>query len=186
MKIVSVGLVALASLRHVTPFVPSSHRAAVSSFHTSSSRLFAIVDDVTTEMKSAMKAKDQIRLNTLRLIRAEFANAQIQQRVESLSDDQAQVVLRKMGKMRQDSIQMYESNGAPERAQAEQAELDVINTWLPQMADEDTTRQWVQEAITSVGSKDNVGKIMGALMKAHKMELDGTLAQRIVKEEVAK
>jgi uncharacterized protein YqeY len=90
-----------------------------------------------------------------------------------------------MGKMRQDSIKMYSENGAPDRAAAEQAELDVIEAWLPKMADEDTTRKWVQEAIGKVG-KDNVGKIMGAIMKEHKMELDGNLAQRIVKEEVAK
>lgn len=154
-------------------------------FHTSPTARFAIVDEVVQEMKAAMKAKDQIRLNTIRLIKSAFTNAQIELRVEQLSDEQAQTVLRKMGKMRQDSIKMYSENGAPDRAAAEQAELDVIEAWLPKMADEDTTRKWVQEAIGKVG-KDNVGKIMGAIMKEHKMELDGNLAQRIVKEEVAK
>jgi uncharacterized protein len=191
MKVLS-SVLALASLRHVTPFVlqPSSRPflcgSSLRHYHASSSRLQAIVDEVTQEMKTAMKEKNQVRLNTLRLIRSEFANAQIQHRVESLSDDQAQAVLRKMSKMRQDSIQMYTDNGAKERADAEQAELDVIQAWLPQMADEETTRQWVRDAIASVGSKDNMGKVMGALMKEHKMELDGGLAQRIVKEELAK
>ncbi|GKZ01057.1 hypothetical protein MPSEU_001057400 [Mayamaea pseudoterrestris] len=73
-----------------------------------------------------MKAKDQIRLNTIRLIRAEFANAQIQHQVDQLSDEQAQAVLRKMSKMRADSIKMYSDNGATERAEAERAERPSI------------------------------------------------------------
>jgi uncharacterized protein YqeY len=200
-----IALAFSAGTRIVTSFQPlvrrQAHHACVSSSSwivtsspfsrtfSRSSRLHSIADDVTNEMKVAMKAKDQIRLNIIRLIRAAFANAQIEHKVEQLSDTQAQTVLRKMAKMRQDSIQMYASNNAPDRAAIEQAELDVIESWLPQMADEDTTRVWVQEAIQSLQSAQqgsNVGKVMGALMKEHKMELDGTLAQRLVKEEVAK
>ncbi len=88
--------------------------------------------------------------------------------------------------MRQESIQMFQDGGAFDRAEAERAELKVIERWLPQLANEEQTTKWVQEAIAKVGSVDNVGKIMGALMQQHKNELDGTLAQRIVKEEVAK
>lgn len=88
--------------------------------------------------------------------------------------------------MRQESIQMFQDGGALDRAETERAELKVIERWLPQLANEEQTTKWVQEAIAKVGSVDNVGKIMGALMQQHKNELDGTLAQRIVKEEVAK
>jgi uncharacterized protein len=136
-------------------------------------------------MKVAMKAKDTARLATIRLIRSSFANAAIDLRVPQLSDDQAVAVLRKMAKMRADSIQMYTDGGALDRAEAEEAELAIIESWLPTMADEETTRTWVREAIQAVGS-DNVGKVMGALMKAHKAEVDGALAQKLVKEEVAK
>jgi uncharacterized protein YqeY len=189
MKVLLSSVLALASVRlqPVSSFVLRPHfHAHGAALHFQSTRLFGtIVDQVTQEMKTAMKAKDQVRLNTIRLIRAEFANAQIQHRVDELSDEQAQAVLRKMSKMRVDTIQMYTQNNAPERAQAEQDELDVISSWLPSMADEETTRQWVRQAIATVGSKDNMGKVMGALMKDHKMELDGNLAQRIVKEELA-
>jgi len=87
--------------------------------------------------------------------------------------------------MRQESIQMFQDGGALDRAEAERAELQIIERWLPQLANEEQTTKWVVEAIETVGSVDNVGKIMGALMKQHKNELDGNLAQRIVKEQVA-
>jgi uncharacterized protein YqeY len=99
---------------------------------------------------------------------------------------QAVTVLRKLAKMRQESIQMFQDGGALDRANAEREELQVIERWLPQLANEEQTTTWVLEAIETVGSVDNVGKIMGALMKLHKNELDGTLTQRIVKEQVAK
>lgn len=163
---------------------PSSFLVPRRPYRTSSS-LCAIVDEVTEQMKVAMKAKDTARLATIRLIRSAFANAAIDLKVEQLSDDQAIPVLRKMAKMRQDSIRMFEDGGATERANAERTELAIIESWLPTVANEDTTRKWVQEAIETVGL-DNVGKVMGALMKAHKSEVDGSLAQKLVKEEIAK
>lgn len=154
-------------------------------YRATSTSLRSIADEVTEQMKVAMKAKDTARLATIRLIRSSFANAAIDLKVPQLSDDQAVAVLRKMAKMRADSIQMYTDGGALDRAEAEKAELAIIESWLPTMADEETTRTWVREAIQAVES-DNVGKVMGALMKAHKAEVDGTLAQKLVKEEVAK
>ena len=71
-----------------------------------------------------------------------------------------------MAKMRQESIDMFTEGGAQDRADAERAELAVIERWLPKLADEEQTRIWVQEAIALVGG-DNMGKVMGALMKEH-------------------
>jgi hypothetical protein len=162
---------------------------SIHSFHTTTRLLAAtapIVDQVMDEMKLAMKAKDTPRLNTIRLIRAAFGNAAIESKTDKLTDDQAVAVLRKMAKMRQDSIAMFTDGGALDRADMEKNELHVLELWLPAMADEDTTRTWVKEAIDQVGDAKNIGKIMGALMKAHKAEIDGSMAQKIVKEEVAK
>jgi uncharacterized protein YqeY len=87
-----------------------------------------------------------------------------------------------MAKMRKESIDMFEKGGAMDRADAERAELKVIERWLPQTASEDQVREWVREAIAEVG-RDNMGKVMGAFMKAHKADVDGGMAQKIVKEE---
>jgi uncharacterized protein YqeY len=145
-----------------------------------------IVDQVMEEMKVSMKAKDTVTLGTIRLMRAAFANAAIEARTEKLTDEQAIAALKKMAKMRLDSIDMFTAGGALDRADIERAELGVIGRWLPATADEATTRQWVLEAIQQVGDPPNLGKSMGALMKAHKAEIDGAMAQKILKEEVAK
>ena len=136
-------------------------------------------------MKTAMKSKDTVRLQTIRLIRSAFANAAIELRTDQLSDEQAMAVLKKMAKMRQESIDMFTAGGAHERAEAERSELAVMEQWLPVVASEEQVREWVQEAIAEAG-KDNMGKVMGALMKNHKADVDGKMAQKIVKEELAK
>jgi len=148
--------------------------------------LNSIVSEVTNEMKTAMKAKDTVTLGVIRLMRSSFSNAQIELQVDGdLSNEQAQNVLRKMAKMRQESIDMYIEGGAVDRADEERFELAIIERWLPKLADEAKTRVWVQEAIGVVGG-EHMGKVMGQLMKEHKAELDGKLTQQIVKEELAK
>lgn len=152
-----------------------------------SSALHAIADDVNDQMKAAMRAKETTKLGTIRLIRAAFANAAIEFKTEKVSDEQAVEVLRKMAKMRKESIDMFTKGGATDRAEAEQAELDVLGQWLPQLASEEQTREWVLTAIASQGDGPaNIGKVMGALMKEHKGEVEGSLAQKVVKEEVSK
>lgn len=136
-------------------------------------------------MKKAMKAKDAVTLQTVRMIRSAFANQAIELKTEALTDEQAQLVLKKMAKMRKESIDMFEKGGAMDRADEERAELAVVERWLPESVGEDTVREWVLEAIAEAGP-DNMGKVMGALMKAHKAEIDGGVAQKIVKEELAK
>uniref|UniRef100_A0A6U0JY75 Asn/Gln amidotransferase domain-containing protein n=1 Tax=Minutocellus polymorphus TaxID=265543 RepID=A0A6U0JY75_9STRA len=170
-------------------FAPGISFAASYEYSTSSTSLFSIVDEVTAEMKTAMKAKDTTTLGSIRLMRSAFANAQIEEKTDALTDEQAINCLRKMAKMRQESIGMFKDGGAEDRAAAEQAELDVIGRWLPQLADEETTRSWVVEAIEGTGvagDMSKMGMVMGALMKNHKAELDGKLAQKIVKEELSK
>jgi uncharacterized protein YqeY len=72
-------------------------------------------------------------------------------------------------------------------ADAERAELVVINAFLPQLADEATTRAWVAEAIaaTKASSVKEVGKVMGAVMKAHKGDVDGALVKRLAEALLA-
>lgn len=140
-----------------------------------------IFDDVSAQMKDALKAKDEARLAALRGIRAAFLNECKKDNSTTLSDEVAIGLLRKLEKQRQESIDAFTSAGRPDRAAAESAELAVIQGFLPQLADEATTRRWVEEAIAASGatSGKEIGKVMGALMKAHKGEMDGTKAREI-------
>jgi hypothetical protein len=143
-----------------------------------------IFDDVSAGLKTAMKAKDERRTAALRMIRAAFLVETKKDGSDTLGDEACVAVLRKLEKQRQESIEAFESAGRPERVAEERAELLVVQGFLPSLADEATTRAWVQAAIAESGasSAKELGKVMGALMKAHKGEVDGNLARRLAAE----
>jgi uncharacterized protein len=144
----------------------------------------AIFDEVTRGMQTALKAKDEVRLTALRAVRAAFLNEMKKDNATALSDEVCIALLRKLEKQRHESIEAFAAAGRPERAAAERAELAVIEAFLPKLADEATTRAWVREAIVASGatSAKELGKVMGALMKAHKGDVDGNLARKIAGE----
>ena len=146
----------------------------------------ALVETVTAQMKDAMKAKAAARLGALRNVRAAFLVEMKKDGSETLDDAVAVAVLRKLAKQRQESIDAFTLANRPERVAEERAELAVIEEFLPRLADEATTRAWVDAAIAASGatSAKELGKVMGALMKAHKGDVDGDLARRIAAERL--
>ena len=147
----------------------------------------SIADDVTAQLKNAMKAKDERRLSALRSMRTAFLNEMKKDGSDSISDEVCEGLMRKLEKQRKESIEAFDKGGRPEMAEAERAELAVIQEFLPQLADAAQTRVWVEEAIATTGAseKKDMGKVMGALMKAHKADLDGNVARDIVQELLA-
>ena len=100
---------------------------------------------------------------------------------DSVSDDQAIAILRRLARQRGESIEAFERGGRADLVAAEKAELELIETFLPSLADEATTRAWVKAAIAETGAEGpgGVGRVMGYLMKNHKGEIDGKLAKSI-------
>jgi len=146
-----------------------------------------IFETVNERMKEALKAKDAGRLAALRNMRAAFLTEMKKDNSTALADDVCVGLLRRLEKQRLEAIEAFEKAGRAEQAAAEQADLAVVREFLPTLADEATTRRWVEEAIASSGARSpaDVGKVMGALMKAHKGEIDGTLANRLAREILA-
>lgn len=144
----------------------------------------SIFEEVTRQMAAAMRAKQKERLNALRSIRASFQLATKEDGSDSLPDERCVALLRRLEKQRRESIAAFEQVGRADRAAAEQAELEIIQGFLPSLADEAKTRAWVQQAIAECGASQpaDVGRVMGALMKAHKGEVDGALAKRVAAE----
>ena len=144
----------------------------------------SIVDDVTAQVKEAMKAKQERRLAALRSMRTAFLNEMKKDGSDSISDEVAEGLMRKLEKQRKESIEAFEKGGRPEMAEAEKEEMAVIQEFLPQLADEAQTRVWVEEAIAKSGASDkkDMGKVMGARMGAHKAEIDGALARQLVQD----
>jgi uncharacterized protein len=144
----------------------------------------AIFDDVIAQMTEAMKAKDSARLAALRGIRAAFLNETKKDNSKSLADDVCISLLRRLEKQRNESIEAFEAAGRPDRVAEERAELAVVQEFLPRLADDAKTRAWVAEAIaaTQASNPADVGRVMAAVMKAHKGDVDGNLAKKIASE----
>lgn len=101
---------------------------------------------------------------------------------DELKDEQAIAQLRRLAKMRHESIEMFEKGGRQDLALAEREELLVIEAYLPALADEAQTLAWAEEAKAATGaqSKKEFGKVMGAVMKSHRQEVDGALLKKVV------
>lgn len=143
-----------------------------------------IYEQVSERLHEAMRARDKARTSALRNIRAALQTAAKETGAETLSDEESLAVLRRLAKQRAESIEAYEQGGRSDLAEAERAELAVVEGFLPRLADEETTRGWVREAIARSGatSARDVGKVMADLMRHHRDELDGKLANRLARE----
>ena len=136
---------------------------------------------VNEQLKDAMRARDQDRTRGLRGIRAAFIVEMKSDNSESLSDDRCIKALRSLAQQRRDSIESYLAADRADLAAVEQAELDVIDGFLPKLADEAATEAIVQAAIAAVGasSPKELGKVLGFVMKSHKDEVDGALVKAV-------
>ena len=144
----------------------------------------AIFDAISSQIKDAMRAKDKQRLTALRSIRAVFIEGMKQTGADTLDDATCVASLRKLAKQRKESISAYQSGGREDLVAEEAAELAIIEEFLPQLADEGKTREWVAEAISATGaaSPADLGRVMGHLMKHHRGDIDGKLANGIAQE----
>ena len=119
---------------------------------------------LTEDMKTAMRAKDQVSLSTIRLINAAFKQFEVDERTEA---DDAKVIsiLTKMVKQRKDSAKIYAEAGRQDLADKENAEIEILNRYLPQMMSAEEIKTVVEAAITETGASGmaDMGKVMGVL-----------------------
>ena len=138
----------------------------------------------TDALKTSMKAGDSARTSTLRMILAKVKDADIAARpAEQLNDDQVTSVLRGMVKSRRESVEMYTQGNRPELAAKEEAEIAVIEGFLPQQMDEAAVKAAVDAAIAETGAAGpkDMGRVMAALKAKHAASLDMARATPLVK-----
>ncbi len=149
-----------------------------------------IRDEIKAAQIAAMKAGEKDRLAAVRLILAKLKDRDIELRTaSSVPDDDVVVVdvLQKMVKQRRESIAMFEQGGRAELAAKEQAELEVIEGFLPrQMSEEETTAAILAiKAETGAESVKDMGKVMALLKERHGTQLDMSKASGLVKAALA-
>ncbi len=150
----------------------------------------SIRDDISAAMKAAMKAGEAERLSAIRLIMARLKDADIAARprgVERIADDEVLALLRGMIKPRREAIELYEKGGRPELAAKEQAEITVIEGFLPRALNEAEMREAAQAAVAATGatSSKDMGRVMAALKTQHGAALDMGRIGAIVKDVLA-
>ncbi|HFC8511385.1 MAG: GatB/YqeY domain-containing protein [Neisseria subflava] len=119
---------------------------------------------LTEDMKTAMRAKDQVSLSTIRLINAAIKQFEVDERTEA---DDAKVIsiLTKMVKQRKDSAKIYTEAGRQDLADKENAEIEILNCYLPQMMSAEEIKTVVEAVIAETGASGmaDMGKVMGVL-----------------------
>ncbi len=144
-------------------------------------------DDINNAMKDAMKAREEKRVSTLRMVNAAIKNADIEARgqgKEPLDDAAILGLLQKMIKQRQESIELYDKGGRPELAAGEKNEIEIISAYLPkQMSDAEMTAA-IEAAIKDTGaaSVKDMGKVIGVLRGKYAGQMDFGKASGKVKE----
>ncbi len=142
----------------------------------------SLKDQIIKDMTASMKAKDAARTSTLRMVKAAMQNREIE-KGGPLDDDELMKLLRSLVKQRRDSVEQYQKGGRQDLVDKEQAEIGVIETYLPQAASQVEIEQAVEEAISETGATSM--KDMGAVMKAAMTRLAGKSADgRLVSETV--
>ena len=146
----------------------------------------SIYDRVNDELTAAMKSRDRDRATALRGIRAAFIEEMKKDNASSVGDETAIGILRRLARQRGESIEAFEKGNRPDLAAKEQAELAILETFLPTLADEATTRAWIEEAIAATGASGpgDMGRLMGHVMQAHQGQVDGKLAKQIASERL--
>ncbi|HXA21432.1 MAG TPA: GatB/YqeY domain-containing protein [Acetobacteraceae bacterium] len=147
-------------------------------------------EQFTEQLKMSMKAGDAPRTSTLRMVLARLKDVDIAARpkgVDRVPDEEVVATLRGMVKSRRESVDLYRQGNRPELVAKEEAEIAVIESFLPRQMDEAATAQAVADAIaeTSAASIKDMGKVMAALRAKHAATLDMARAGQMVKTRLS-
>ena len=143
-------------------------------------------DQIQNDMKISLKNGEKVKANTLRLLISKLKNKAIEVR-SSLDDKQILQVIQKTAKQHKESIRMYKDGNREDLVKQEQAELDIIEEYLPSMMSEEEVNTVVESIIQETGATTmaDFGKVMPQVMKKGAGKIDGSIAQSILKSKLS-
>lgn len=147
----------------------------------------SLKDQITDDMKAAMRAKESARLGTIRLLTSAIKQKEVDERIE-LSDDQILAVIEKMIKQRKDSITQFEAGGRQDLADIEKSELVILSAYMPAALSDVEVQAEVNAAVVAVGAAgpQDMGKVMGVLKPKLAGRADMTAVSAMVKAALTK
>ena len=150
----------------------------------------SLQEKIQADIADAMRSKDSLKLNTLRMMKTAIKNKEIE-KIKTLDEGEVLAVLNTLVKQRRDSVEQFRAGGREEMAQKEESEIKIIETYLPAAASDDDIRRAIQDAIAEVGATGPPSmKDMGKVMKATRDRLagkttDGARVSQLVKEKLS-
>ncbi len=146
----------------------------------------SILQQLTEDMKQAMKAQEKLKLSTIRLLISDLKKEKIDSG-KDLTPDQEIKILMSAAKKRKEAIQAYEAGNRQDLLEKEQQELAIIHQYLPAQMPEGEIAEQIDEIIQSTGASGmkDLGKVMSEAMKVLKGRADGKIVQQLVREKLA-
>ena len=143
----------------------------------------SLFDTIQSDMYAAMKNGDKHKTGTLRVALSTLKDKKIEKR-EDLTDVEAIKIIQNLVKQRKEAADIYKENGRNDLMENENAELEILNAYLPQMMSEDDLRILVQKVVDDTGasSLSDIGKVMPEVMKQSAGKADGKMAQSIIRD----
>lgn len=139
-------------------------------------------EQLREDLKAAMRAQDATRRGTIRMLEAAIKNAEIEKRGQELGDPDILAILQRQLKQRRDSIEQFERGGRQDLADIERAEIEVIQTYLPEQLSEEDIEAAAKRIIDQTGAAGpgDRGKVMGPLMQELRGKADGSAVNAVV------
>lgn len=147
----------------------------------------SLQEKIQADIADAMRTKDALKLGVLRMMKAAVKNKEVE-KMKTLDEPEVLTVFNTLVKQRKDSIDQFRKGGREELAQKEEAEIKVIESYLPAAASDDDIRRAIEEAIqeTSAASMKDMGKVMKATQaRLSGKTVDGARVSQMVKEKLA-
>lgn len=144
----------------------------------------SLKSQIQEDLTNAMKAKEEIKLSALRMLKADIMKFEVSGAKKEATDEDIITIIQKQVKQRKDSEQQFRDGDREEMADKEAKEATILSEYLPEQMSEEDVRKIVQETIREVGatSKADMGKIMGAVMPKVKGKADGKIINKLVME----
>ncbi|HUJ09479.1 MAG TPA: GatB/YqeY domain-containing protein [Verrucomicrobiae bacterium] len=146
-----------------------------------------LMEKIAADLKDAMRAKDAVRLSTLRLLKSAIEYYKIDKKQEQLTDADIVAVIKKQVKQRQDSIEGFEKGGRSDLVEKEKAELTILKSYLPEELSQSQVEEIVKATIAELGAstKADMGKVMKAVQTKTAGRADNRLVSQIVAANLA-
>lgn len=139
-------------------------------------------EQISNDMKTAMKEKNMEKLNALRMVQSAFKNREIELRPNPMTEEECIAVIKRLVKQRKESIEQYQAAGRTDLVEAETKELKLLETYLPEQMSREQIEKLVDEVIAATGAKSI--KEMGTVMKEMQARTKGMADNKVISEVI--